>query len=166
MAMNRAKTIKQPSVLTYNSEVLGFTQAGYTLDLNPQIDYEFGEEYPTIPIMSNVVGLSPIVSVGLLQVDENTIQSAFGGFVDGDEISFPGDITPGTDIYEDPKWLGELSIEPRTGDRGVYISGNAVQPLITNAVRLSVLNRVMLSINFIFLFDKSNNVIEVEFRSL
>jgi len=166
MVFDRTKTLKQPSILTYNGEILGFTSTGFTLDPNPTIDYEFGEEFPTIPIMSNVVGLSPVVTVDLLQTDENTLSAAFGGFVDGDSMSFPGSIIPGTDIYEDPAWVGELAIEPRVGQRGIYIKGEAVQPIITNVVRLSVLDRVTLTVSFLFLFDKSDNVIEIEFRNI
>ena len=166
MSFDRTKCLKQPSVLTFQSEILGFTNAGFSLDLNPQLDEEYSEEWPTIPIMRHVVGMSPLLLVSLLQVDEGTLKAAFGGFIDGDEISFPGSITPGEDIYTDDKWTGDLSLEPRSGQRGIYITGGNVQPIITNAIRLSVLDRVILSVAFMFQFDQSMNVIDVEFRSL
>ena len=165
MAQDRTKTLKQPSVLRFRNADVGFTLKGFTFSLNLQYDEEFAEENPAIPIMRHIIGCAPVLSVEMLQTDEDALSAAFGGYYDAGSLKVPGSIVPGTDVYDDEKFTGELQLHPKISQRGWYIEGKNVFPVIRGAQRLSVLDRVVLAVDFIFQFDSNDQVIDIDFRS-
>lgn len=163
---NLQRIYKQPSILRFRDTEMGFTIDGFEIDWGLEYDYEFGDESPTIPIYANIKGMSPILTTTLLQIDPDTLATAFGAYYDSGTIEFPAGIIAGKSIYTDQAFTGELIIEPRVSKQGYYLEAERVLPQIVGPQSLSVRNLMTLDIAFIFLWNDSfDKVLKMEHRT-
>ena len=161
---DRKKCLKQPSILTFKGAESGFTAAGFTFDLGLQYKAEYAEEYPTIPIRVDMLGVAPTILVSFLETSNNTLAQAFGGLFTDGGARFPSKTAPpGTDLIGLTSFVGSLSLVPRYSDYGWFISAPTVISQVVGMSRLSTIDRLSLDVLFTFLMDDNQHVLDMSF---
>ena len=150
--------------MTFKGAESGFTASGFTFDLDLQYKPEFAEEYPTIPIRVDMLGVAPTLLVSFLETENNTLSMAFGGLFSDSGMKFPSkEAPPGTDLAQLSSFTGSLSLIPRYSDYGWFISAPKVISQIVGVSRLSTIDRLAIDVLFTFLMDDNNHVLDMSF---